>query len=232
MSTEITPTPEKQGWLEKIASLGSIERFVAFILGPIVIALAGTLSAWLYGEVGVVVSSASIVGAFATGGLAAGALTYKWLDGRQFPGLLKDEKLVKAGLGKLTPFADDLRLVPGANGDLHVAVSKADMLLPSIANSIEGTSLGKVGGFDEAVERLEHTIKEEISKAVAILNGSDAPPPAVNAAPAAPAQPPPPAPIPAASNDPAPATPVPAQPAAPVQPVAGQAADQGAASAQ
>lgn len=64
-------------------SLISIERVVAFVLGPIVVAGSGMLSAWLSTKVGVKVTPAQVTGAFSTGGLAAGALAWKWLHGRQ-----------------------------------------------------------------------------------------------------------------------------------------------------
>lgn len=64
------------------AKLVSIERVVAFVLGPAVVTASGTLSAWLSTKVGVKVSPATISTAFATGGLAAGALVWKWLHGR------------------------------------------------------------------------------------------------------------------------------------------------------
>jgi hypothetical protein len=247
MSTEITPTPqETPGLLSKIVSLGSIERAVAFVLGPIVIAGSATLSGWLSTKIGIQVSSATITGAVATGGLAAGALVYKWLDGRQFPGLLKDEKLAKAGLSKLIPFSNDVKLIPGADGALVAAVDRGESLLPQAATLIQGSSLGHVPGIEETVQRLEQTIKSELAKAVELINKPASIPTnektkaagateaststaiqgnsGAQSAPAAAVeqqQPPPATPIPPASNDPAPAT-----------PVQGVAADAGAAPAQ
>lgn len=73
-------TPEVQ---QQNQPLVSIERVVAFVLGPAVVAGSGTLSAWLSTKLGVHLSGAEITGAFATGGAAAAGLVYKWLHGRQ-----------------------------------------------------------------------------------------------------------------------------------------------------
>lgn len=78
------------------AGLITIERAVAFVVGPIVIAGSGTLSAWLSTKLGVRVSSSAIGGAFATGGLTAGAAVYKWLDGRSKSTLQKAEHVAAA----------------------------------------------------------------------------------------------------------------------------------------
>jgi hypothetical protein len=236
VSTELSITPEKTGALSKIASLGSIERVVAFVVGPIVVAGSATLSGWLSTKIGVQVSSATITGAVATGGLTAGALAYKWLDGRSYTLVTKAEALVKAGYAHLAPFADDLKLVPGANGALQIALKTVE----SEPMRLAATVGGPIGpGLEETAQRLEQTIKDELSKAVAVITKPNG---AVNAgeektsivgstttwnagAPVA-AAPPPVAPIPPATNDPAPATPVQAQPAV------AQAADAGAAPTQ
>jgi hypothetical protein len=81
-------TPEVQNPDQPLVS---IERVVAFVLGPAVIAGSGTLSAWLSTKIGIQVSASEITGAFATGGVAAGGLVYKWLHGRQkAPILIRD----------------------------------------------------------------------------------------------------------------------------------------------
>lgn len=239
MSTPEPTTPEKPGLLSKIASLGSIERAVAFIVGPIVIAGSATLSGWLSTKLGVEVSSGTITAAVGSGGLAAGALVYKWLDGRQFPALLKDEKLAKAGFSKLIPFADDIKLIPGAEGDIQAMINKGSTELANLGSFVEGTALGKMPGIDEVVARLEYTIKDEVSKAVDALSkqptgtavsvetkgtpdnavvwtqsglAQDAGAPVQSA--------PPPTPIPAATTDPAPATPLQVPPEQPQAPAA------------
>lgn len=61
----------------------SIERFVAFILGPAVTAGSTWLSAFLASKLGVKLSSDAIIAAIGVGGLSGGGLAYKWLHGRQ-----------------------------------------------------------------------------------------------------------------------------------------------------
>lgn len=75
--------------------LVTIERVVAFILGPIVTALAGRLSVWLAETAGVHLGAPEIVAAFGAGALGAASLVYKWLNGRQLEMSLKNNVLVK-----------------------------------------------------------------------------------------------------------------------------------------
>lgn len=79
----------------------SIERVVAFILGPVVIAGAGWLSTFLAKEIGMPVSSETIVGVFGVGALGAAGLAYKWLHGRQLEMSLTqaNEALISGALG-------------------------------------------------------------------------------------------------------------------------------------
>src|SRR5215831_1831210 len=67
----------------KPAGLVSIERVVAFILGPSIAALSGWLSTLLAKKWGIKVEGAELAGIFSAGVLAATALVYKWLHGRQ-----------------------------------------------------------------------------------------------------------------------------------------------------
>lgn len=69
--------------MQQDQNLVSIERVVAFVLGPLITAASGALSGWLVANLGVQVSATQVMGAFATGGTAAAALLWKWLHGRQ-----------------------------------------------------------------------------------------------------------------------------------------------------
>lgn len=64
------------------SQLVTIERAVAFVIGPVVVAGSAWLSAWLSTKVGIKVSPGEITGVAATGGIGAAGLIYKWLDGR------------------------------------------------------------------------------------------------------------------------------------------------------
>lgn len=80
----------------------SIERFVAFGLGPIL--AAG--SAWLAGAVGKygLNLNPTEVDVLATAGAVSGAgFVVKWLHGRQNPEILKLEQEAKTIAGKLSP---------------------------------------------------------------------------------------------------------------------------------
>lgn len=122
--------------------LVSIERVVAFVLGPIVIAGSGTLSAWLSTKVGVNVSAPEITGAFATGGLAAGALAWKWLHGRQ------SYSAIEADLSKFEG------AVPGGDSFIKTTVKDLEGLAQSAAQkAVEGlhAATAKVeGGAQDA----------------------------------------------------------------------------------
>ncbi len=78
----------------------SIERFVAFFLGPIIAAA----SAWLAGagaKYGLHLSAGEVTAVATAGAVSAGTGIVTWLKGRQNPELLKIEADAKAVLGKL-----------------------------------------------------------------------------------------------------------------------------------
>lgn len=78
----------------------SIERLVAFILGPIIAAA----SAWLAGaaaKYGLHLSAGEVTAVATAGAVSAGTGVVTWLKGRQSPELLKIEADAKAALGKL-----------------------------------------------------------------------------------------------------------------------------------
>lgn len=80
----------------------SIERVVAFVLGPIIAAA----SAWLAGAVGKygLHLNPTEVDVLATAGaVSAGGFVVKWLHGRQNPEILKLEQEAKTIAGKLSP---------------------------------------------------------------------------------------------------------------------------------
>lgn len=108
----------------------SIERFVAFILGPIVIALSGSLSVWLAKEAGVHISAHELVGIFATGGLAAGALVWKWLDGRAKSTSTKTVAILEAALKT----DDPLRTLLGRERPAATVAAKAPPPIPPAAH--------------------------------------------------------------------------------------------------
>lgn len=109
------------------SSLISIERVVTFVLGPIVIAGSGTLSAWLSTQVGVHISAPEITGAFASGGLAAGALVWKWLHGRQ-----KAPILMPPGVTKV------LNTVEGTVGNLGIPENVQESAVKNVFHLAEG----------------------------------------------------------------------------------------------
>jgi hypothetical protein len=117
----------------------SIERVVAFVLGPII--AAG--SAWLAGAVGKygLKLNPTEVDALATSGaLSAAGLAVMWLHGRQNPEILKLEADAKAELSKLPP---------GLRGELQawikaeIAAGQAD-----VVNAITPKQSSPVAGAD------------------------------------------------------------------------------------
>lgn len=80
----------------------SIERFVAFFLGPIIAAGA----AWLAGaaaKYGLHLDKAEVAALATAGAVSAAGFVVKWLHGRQNPEILKIEAEAKTVFGKLTP---------------------------------------------------------------------------------------------------------------------------------
>jgi hypothetical protein len=98
----------------------SIERVVAFVVGPAATALSGYASAWLAERLGVHLGGAEILGLFATGGAAAAGLAYKWLHGRQV------EMGVEGMLAKANA-------VPGATEFLHTTLADLEGLAQKAA---------------------------------------------------------------------------------------------------
>ena len=104
----------------------SIERFVAFILGPAIAAGAGWLSTFLAREIGIHVSAESMVVVFGLGTVSAGGLAYKWLHGRQV------EMQVQGDLAKVE------KAIPGAGGFIHTTVHDLEGLAESVAAKAVG----------------------------------------------------------------------------------------------
>lgn len=176
------PVPSSSGLI-------SIERVVAFVLGPIVVAASGTISAAAV-KWGFNVTPKVVEGAFITGGLAAGAAVWKWLQGRQKPPIvLEDGKHV-------------LNTVSGMVEDLGIH--------PAQQQAIERQVLG-------VLEEHAHAIVEQLAAHITVRDQQPTQPAGKTSV--APAEatvqaPEPVEPIPPAVGDPAPVTPVP--PTAPV----------------
>ena len=80
----------------------SIERLIAFLLGPIVAAAA----AWLAGaaaKYGLHLDQTEVAALATAGAISAGAGIWKWLQGRQNPEILKLEQEAKTIAGQLSP---------------------------------------------------------------------------------------------------------------------------------
>ena len=183
-------------------SLISIERVVAFVLGPAVVAGSGTLSAWLSTKVGIKVSPGSLSAAFATGGAAAGASVWKWLHGRQ-----QAPVLIRDAFGNATHIFDTvsntltelgITKAQQANAE-HVGLARLEDIARTTADKVVAAlpQPGFAGGGP-----VEGGSWEAGRTGSASISNS-------------PAAPPVPAPIPPAVNDPAPATPVQAEDALP-----------------
>lgn len=125
----------------------TIERVVTFVVGPLVIAGSGTLSAWLSTKVGVHVSSSAIVGAFATGGLTVGAAVYKWLDGRSKSTLQKAEHVAIEGHMLLQKEGVSLDVQ-----NKFISVGEAD-----IKKLAEDAAAKAVAGLNQATTNLQPT---------------------------------------------------------------------------
>lgn len=77
------------------SGLVTIERVVAFVVGPAVVAGSAWLSAFLASKLGVEVASGEITAVAATGGIGAAGIIYKWLDGRSKSTLQKTQLLAE-----------------------------------------------------------------------------------------------------------------------------------------
>lgn len=131
--------------------LVSIERIVAFVVGPVVIAGSGTLSAWLSTKVGIKVSAPEITGAFATGGLAAGALAWTWLKGRQIPLLAQGQQAVSTAENALST----LGVSKGTqDGVIHIAEEDLKRLLEDTAQK----AVDAIHGGKEYVAKPEFVV--------------------------------------------------------------------------
>lgn len=114
--------------------LVTIERVVAFVLGPAVVAGAGWLSTLLAREIGIEVSSKEMIGVFSAAALGAAGLVYKWLDGRSKHTLVAVEKEAQKVL-------TDVGVSPSAqDGIIHMA--EAD--LEKFAQNIIGKTVGVI----------------------------------------------------------------------------------------
>jgi hypothetical protein len=119
-ASEVPDAPPKSA-----AGFWSIERFVAFLLGPAIAAGAGWFSTFLAREIGIKVNKESIVVIFGAATLAAGGLAYKWLHGRQV------EMQVSAELAKV-------EAIPGVGGLVHTTVHDLEGLAESAASKVVG----------------------------------------------------------------------------------------------
>lgn len=185
----------------------SVERVVTFLVGPIILALAGWLSAEVATLTSIQLSPELVGGAGIAGVLGATALIYKWLDGRSKHTLAQLDIIhtkISAVLGSVgvTPTMQE--------GFVHIALADLEHLAEHASQSAVNLVHGHIGvlvdtKLDEKVSALVKSAQQPVQEK--------------------PVSEPPPTPIPAAV-DPAPATPVAAQPGA------AQAADAGAASTQ
>jgi hypothetical protein len=119
----------------------TIERSVAFAVGPLVAAGAGWLSTFLAAKLGINESAEAIVGVYVVGQGGAFYLANKWLGGRQAAYLLKIEHEaaslghVAAALGIGAPAQH------AAAGDLmKLLETTADDAVRAAANKIAATS--------------------------------------------------------------------------------------------
>lgn len=65
------------------AGFWTVERAVAFVLGPLLVVGTGLLAAYLTTKLGVKVDAATIATTFSTPAIAVAAFVWKWLHGRQ-----------------------------------------------------------------------------------------------------------------------------------------------------
>jgi hypothetical protein len=197
---EPTPTvPTSQGLI-------SIERVVAFVLGPIVVAASGTISAAAI-KWGFNVTPKAIEGAFITGGLAAGAAVWKWLQGRQkTPILLNDGKHV---LNTVTGVVEDLGITHNQQQSIERQVlGVLEEHAHNIANMI--ASKVQMAGTEIHITNPTKTNSAPSAEATKSVETSGQ-----GSQVTAPTEPEPPIETLEEAGDPAPATPVPATPAPP-----------------
>lgn len=179
-------------------SLVSIERVVAFVLGPAVVAGSGWLSTWLATKLGIKISSEQLVGIFATGGLSAGALAWKWLHGRQ-----QAPVIIRDAFGNATHVFDTV-----SNTLTELGITKAQQA------TAEHVGLARV---EEIARQIADKVVAALPTPGPVEGGSWEAGRGVGSGTISnsPAVPPVSAPIAPAANDPAPATPVQAEEALP-----------------
>jgi hypothetical protein len=159
------PEPDKK--------LISIERVVAFVVGPIVIALSGTLSAFLATEVGVNISAPEITGAFATGGLAAGALAWKWLHGRQLSESLQHD--LPAGVTNVVGTSLGSPFIKTTIEDLeHLARHAAETVVASKRPADESKAAAVNGGSSPPAEPIPPAASDPAPSSAAQGQSADA----------------------------------------------------------
>lgn len=111
----------------------SIEKAVAFVVGPVVAAGAGWLSTFLATRLGVNISQEAIVGIYGTGQLTAFGLAYKWLHGKQV------EMQVQGAIAKVEPLAASMGIAPAVQeGFVHVALADLEHLAEHAAATAVG----------------------------------------------------------------------------------------------
>ncbi len=115
--------------------LVTIERFVAFVLGPAVTLAASWLSVFLLKTLKFHVEPSEIVGALVVGGTSAAGLAYKWLHGKQ----------VEMKMAPLVAEAQN-SLPAGANELIHTTLHDLEGLAQSAAAHAVASLTGGGGG--------------------------------------------------------------------------------------
>lgn len=155
----------------------SIERFVAFVLAPFL--TAGSVAGTQFATTGQIAEGKPGVGsgiAMGTVALGVAGSIMKWLDGRQYPAVTRAEQFVKMGLAKLAPFANDIRLIPGADGTIERIVSEGEAELDALLNKVKLSGQGADElnqALDEMRSHLETVMHEAITKAMEKLGASE-----------------------------------------------------------
>jgi hypothetical protein len=190
------------------SSLISIEKFVAFILGPVVGAAGGLLSVVASKWAGVHVTQEAAAGVMMTGVAGGTATAYKWLDTKGKAWLLEE--------------AERLRLMP----KIDSALNTIDKDVPSSVR-IEAEAKLRTE-FHEVADKLHKDFEQKLANVKAVGTESAATETETRVINEVGVAPPP---IPVAPSDPAPVTPPPPE-AQPAQATQITVADQGAATQQ
>ena len=137
-------TPDPNLPPQSATGFWSIERFVAFVLGPAVTAGAGWLSTFLAKKWGIHIDGPELAGIFATGALSASGLAYKWLHGRQVE--MHATAAVAAAEAKLS-------VIPGASELIHTtAADLAGIAEQAAAEAVERVTGVKGGAPPEEAD--------------------------------------------------------------------------------